>query len=107
MRKGLIILISILGTFFLVVTIGIWYGQSSREVGTYWIDKKDGGGPWTVESGSRTEEEKAKALENSLQPDAPIAILKSTSEVGVLFSTGAGSGGAELNQVEAIPEAKY
>jgi hypothetical protein len=90
----------------LLVLSAIWIAQPPK-VKSYWVEKDSGSGPWTMESGSRTEEERQEQLERELQLDGPFIILKTTSDVSVRFTSPSSSGVQELNRSEVIPKVDY
>jgi hypothetical protein len=99
--------LSIVLTILMVVAIGALVFGTSFSAGSTWIDHEGGDGPYTLPTGSRSEEEKAKQLEEDLTLDGPFVILKTTSEVEVIFSKANLGEPAEFNKSDIIPEVKY
>lgn len=105
LKGDLKLLLIVFGVMALILTVTIVLAQPAK-VKSMWIEKEKGSGPWTIESGSRSEEEQQAALEESLKLDGPFIILRTTSEVSVKFSTSSGEQ-RSMNQSENIPNVAY
>jgi len=101
------ILMAILAGVALIIFGGIWMARPHQGVGTYWVDKQSGTGPYQLKTGSRSEEEREKELKNVIRVDGEFEVQENPSKVPIYFSTGPGVQSEVENSPETIPEVKY
>lgn len=107
MSRDLRILLAILVGIIIVVTAIVWLAKPSQEVGTYWIEKETGDGPYQLKTGSRSEEERRKNLENVIRLDGDFEVQENPSDTPVHFSTGPGIQPGVEKGHDRIPEVNY
>ena len=105
--KEIALLVAVIGGALLLLGSLLFFNNPKFQVGTYWVEKENGQGPYILKTGSRSEENRRKELAHDLQLDGPFVILKTTSEVGIIFTTPAVGRSDEFNHSDVIPQVKY
>ena len=105
--KEISLLVAIIGGAMILLGSLLFLKSTPTQVGTYWIDKEGGQGPYLLKTGNRSEENRRKELAHDLQLDGPFVILQSTSEVGIIFTTPAVGRSHEFDHSDIIPQVKY
>jgi hypothetical protein len=107
MSRDLKILMVILVGIVLAISVILWLARPHQGVGTYWVEKQNGDGPYQLKTGSRSEEERRKNLENVIRLDGEFDVQENPSQTPVHFSTGPGVQGGAEKSADRIPEVNY